>query len=312
MQLEDCTFRKKAYNKPMEISDIIFHLSEEDTEWWKKKIKYFRKKLVKKPNEYVEKAISDSSITDSDIAENPNVLIRKIRECAWNLYIQDEVKFHDEVLAFLIQNQAYPAEILKKLIKENFSDLIKFNFAENKTVERFSRLVGDYVGRIMPYIYQLTLSTTNSRRSRSGKTFEAIIKKVFTCRKIPFEDQKSLGKAFYAVNKLGKIVDMIVPSKEAYRHNRRETLIVTMKTSLRERWAEVAEEIQRTSIPNIHLLTVDEDLSLPLIQLMNNYNITLVIYDESKKKKFEEEGNVKGYTEFFTKEIPHYLSYRYN
>jgi hypothetical protein len=32
-----------------------------------------------------------------------------------------------------------------------------------------------------------------------------------------------------------------------------------MKTSLRERWQEVAEEIERTKIPEIHLLTVDED-----------------------------------------------------
>jgi hypothetical protein len=34
-----------------------------------------------------------------------------------------------------------------------------------------------------------------------------------------------------------------------------------MKTSLRERWQEVAEEIERTKIPEIHLLTVDEDIS---------------------------------------------------
>jgi hypothetical protein len=45
-----------------------------------------------------------------------------------------------------------------------------------------------------------------------------------------------------------------------YEQRRNKTIISTMKTSLRERWQEVAEEIERTKIPEIHLLTVDEDI----------------------------------------------------
>jgi hypothetical protein len=45
-----------------------------------------------------------------------------------------------------------------------------------------------------------------------------------------------------------------------------------MKTSLRERWQEVAEEIERTKIPEIHLLTVDEDIPKNKAQEMANHN----------------------------------------
>jgi hypothetical protein len=49
-----------------------------------------------------------------------------------------------------------------------------------------------------------------------------------------------------------------------------------MKTSLRERWQEVAEEIERTKIPEIHLLTVDEDISKNKAQEMANHNIIVI------------------------------------
>ena len=85
-------------------------------------------------------------------------------------------------------------------------------------------------------------------------------------------------------------------------------MIVTMKTSLRERWAEVVEEIQRTNIPNIHLVTLESQISVNLLQLLDNYNITLVVYDEVKKKDLRSNNNVIGFTDFFSTEIEHHLS----
>jgi len=283
---------------------LIFDLSEEQAKTWKKEIKLFRSKTVKKPSEYVELALKSFKKTEIEIGNTPNESIKEIREIAWDLYIKDELNFHNQILVHLIKTQKEPAEILSALVSEK----LKIDSA-NSELEKYSELVGEYSGRIMPYIYQLSLSTTNSRRSRSGITFESIMKKIFEFRKIPFEDQASLGKEFYREHRLGKIVDLIVPSKEAYLNNRRETLIVTMKTSLRERWAEVAEEIQRTSIPNIHLLTLDKGLSENLVNVLDNHNITLIVYDQEKKGKFSKFTNVKGFSEFFDYEIPHYLSY---
>ena len=82
--------------------------------------------------------------------------------------------------------------------------------------------------------------------------FEAIIK--FLIKDVygyPFDDQSTVAEGFFQEQGIGKIVDGIIPGKDSYINNRAKTLIITMKTSLRERWQEVAEEMRRTNIPPI-------------------------------------------------------------
>ncbi len=161
----------------------------------------------------------------------------------------------------------------------------------------------------MPYLYALDLSTTNSRRSRSGKTFEAIIK--FLIKDVygyPFDDQSTVAEGFFQEQGIGKIVDGIIPGKDSYINNRAKTLIITMKTSLRERWQEVAEEMRRTNIPQIYLLTVDKELTASKLRTMAHQNICVVNYD-SVKDQYRDHSNVISFTEFFNREIPHCLEY---
>lgn len=161
----------------------------------------------------------------------------------------------------------------------------------------------------MPYLYALDLSTTNSRRSRSGKTFEAIIK--FLIKDVygyPFDDQSTVAEGFFQEQGIGKIVDGIIPGKNSYINNRAKTLIITMKTSLRERWQEVAEEMRRTNIPQIYLLTVDKTLTASKLKTMAHQNICIVNYD-SVKEQYKKHSNVISFTEFFNHEIPHCLEY---
>lgn len=111
------------------------------------------------------------------------------------------------------------------------------------------------------YIYKVALSNTNSRRSRAGKTFEAIIYKVYESLNYTYDSQSKVGRKSFTDLGLGKKVDSILPNISAYSKRRNKTIVGTMKTSLRERWQEVAEEIERTKIPEIHLLTADQDIS---------------------------------------------------
>ena len=61
-------------------------------------------------------------------------------------------------------------------------------------------------------IYSLSLSNTQSRRSRAGKEFEAIIELLFIGAGIPVDSQGSVGKQFFTNTGLGKLVDFVSPS----------------------------------------------------------------------------------------------------
>lgn len=81
-----------------------------------------------------------------------------------------------------------------------------------------------------------------------------------------------------------------------------------MKTSLRERWQEVVEEVVRSNLPNIYLLTVDDNISENKITQMSQHNIILVVI-ESVKEKLSSFRSVLSFEEYFSREIPNILSY---
>jgi hypothetical protein len=125
----------------------------------------------------------------------------------------------------------------------------------------------------------------------------------------PYKDQSALGTTFYRQNNLGKKVDLIIPGADEYLRNRSKCAVVTMKTTLRERWQEVAEELSRTNIPHIYLLTIDDSLTSNVINTMNQYNITVVLYSSEKITKFSDKENVQDFKTFFLREMPHIVEY---
>ncbi|MDQ6976420.1 MAG: type II restriction endonuclease, partial [Mariprofundaceae bacterium] len=171
-------------------------------------------------------------------------------------------------------------------------------------------LCGEYAGRIFPYIYKISLSNTNSRRSRAGKTFESIIYKVYDVLKYEFDSQSKVGRKTFTELGLGKKVDSILPNITCYEQRRNKTIIGTMKTSLRERWQEVAEEIERTKIPEIHLLTVDENISKNKAQEMANHNIIVVAYDwVANAAPLASMKNIISFEDYLFEEIPSILKF---
>ena len=81
-----------------------------------------------------------------------------------------------------------------------------------------------------------------------------------------------------------------------------------MKTSLRERWQEVVEETTLSNLPNIYLLTCDNDISSSKIQQMREHNIILVVFKEVKEKLKDFE-SVISFEYYFSKEIPSIMEY---
>ena len=283
--------------------DTLLNLSEKETNWLTDEIKNFRSKYIKTPALYLKEIQKQNCIDFSNIKTNVSQVIEDLRENCWNLYLKDEAIFNKEFIAHLIKSRKLPNSILQEYIK-------KFDICNsNDFTYDLCKLIGEYTGSIMPYLYKLDLSTTNSRRSRSGKTFEEIIKFLIKdIYKYPFDDQSTVAEGFFKEHGIGKIVDGIIPGKDSYTNNRAKSIIITMKTSLRERWQEVAEEIKRTNIPQIYLLTVDSTLTDKKLKTMGHQNICVVNYD-SVKEQYKEHNNIISFTEFFNEEIPHCLKW---
>ena len=228
------------------------------------------------------------------IADTNNKLEEEI------LYLEQENNFNAFILSNIADNFNLPNRILDNITKEFFklSNANYDNFKHN-----FKEYFGSYAGAISPYIYALCLSNTNARRSRAGKTFENVIYHLYSHFNFSFDAQANIGKNAFSSLGLGKVVDSILPSIEAFEKRRNKCIVGSMKTSLRERWQEVVEEISRSNLPNIFLLTCDDDISANKIKQMREHNIILVVFDEVKNKLKDYE-SVISFENYFCDEIP--------
>ena len=83
-----------------------------------------------------------------------------------------------------------------------------------------------------------------------------------------------------------------------------------MKTTLRERRREVVEEVSRSNVPNIYLLTVDDDISENKVIQMNNHNIVPVVPQSIKKQPhLKDKRSVIDFESYFLEEIPNVMKY---
>lgn len=285
---------------------ILDRLDDSERDWWRGQIQSFRKTIVKSPDDYIQEALAQNRLTRETLQRDFDGAIFSTRALSYGAYLKDESRFHAEVFKYLSEQREIPRMVLEELTsKIDFSS----DGASSAKVGKIAELTGEYVGRIFPYVYELSLSTTQSRRSRAGKEFEVLIEFVLKILEIRFETQAAIGKKRFESTGLGKIVDVIIPGIAEYENHRQNCAVVTAKTTLRERWAEVAEELQRTNVPKIYLLTLDEDISLQTVDLMKQYNITLVMPSKYKEQKFSDNARVLSFKQFFSHDLPHVLSY---
>jgi len=285
---------------------IIIEIPQSELKELDKLIKVYRKKYIRNSQEIVDKVFKENpSILPKIKKGNVSQSIAELREIVWNEYLLDEVEFNVILMKDLYKIIDTPKQILDSLLTNKITEL-----RGERLKEEIVKLCGEYAGRIFPYIYKISLSNTNSRRSRAGKTFEAIIYKIYDCLDYTYDSQSKVGRKTFTELGLGKKVDSILPNIQAYEKRRNKTIIGTMKTSLRERWQEVAEEIERTKIPEIHLLTADESISKSKAQEMNNHNIIVVTYDWiANSNALKPMKNIISFEEYLFEEIPSILKF---
>lgn len=289
--------------------DQIITLDPEEKADFESLIKKTRKSFVSSPKETIQKATIchqdkiKSLIRQKELSE----AILFIRENAYLSFLKEEYSFNGNILKSLSNTFQKPKNILQKLSQELFAFKRE---SQEIFYKKFVSLFGEGAGRISPYIYQLCLSNTQSRRSRAGKVFEEIIYFLYEWHDYAYESQASIGKKVFASLNLGKVVDSVLPNTEAFRSRRNKTIVGSMKTSLRERWQEVVEEISRSNLPNIHLLTLDTEISAKKAEQMSEHNIVLVTLRKTKEEEhLKSMRNIIDFEAYFYEEIPNILDY---
>jgi EcoRII C terminal len=269
-------------------------------------IKQYRTKYIRTSQEIVEFALAENQEYLEQIkSKQVSKCISELREIVWQEYLLDEVNFNAILMRDLHKILETPKEILEILLNKNITDK-----KGEELLETVKDICGEYAGRVFPYIYRLSLSNTQSRRSRAGKSFEAIIYKIYENLGYEYDSQSKVGRKTFDSLGLGKKVDSILPNIKCYAERRNKTIIGTMKTSLRERWQEVAEEIERTKIPEIHLLTADENIPKSKAQEMANHNIIVVTYEwVANSLALKSMKNIISFEEYLFEEIPNILKF---
>lgn len=291
-----------------EIEKII-KLSSKEMDEFSNLIKKQRKLIISSPKETAKKAMLSNKDNIDYLLQTKEIskVISELRELSYNQFLTEESNFNTVILSNISKEFSIPRNQLEKISKEiygyksvslkEFQDKIRVSF-------------GSFAGSISPYIYQLCLSNTQSRRSRAGKVFEGIIYFLYEYYNYDYESQAKIGKKQFAALGLGKVVDSVLPNTNAFKQFRNKTIVGSMKTTLRERWQEVVEEISRSNLPNIHLLTVDDNISLPKATQMSEHNIVLVVLKDIKAcNSLEKLHNVIDFETYFLQEIPQLMQY---
>ncbi len=264
-----------------------------------------RKQFIPSPQETVKQVLKDNAKLMSELKDCKEVskVIATLREEAYRSFLLAETKMNSHILKHIADKFKVPNEKFNKLYEI-------FNQSDKQIKDKLKDFFGDYAGHIYPYIYRLSLSNTQSRRSRAGKVFEGIIYGLYDVFGFPYESQASIGNSNFKAKKLGKIVDSLLPSIDAFEQRRDKVIIGTMKTTLRERWQEVIEELNRAGLPSIYLLTVDSDITSSKVEQMANHNVILVVPKTVKMQEaLIKKRNVVSFEDYFYNEIPEILKY---
>ncbi|WP_439636116.1 type II restriction endonuclease [Oceanicaulis sp.] len=162
--------------------------------------------------------------------------------------------------------------------------------------EPVSISLSDVIRRLvdtLPAIDALMLSATQQRKARAGYSYEHHIEAMLNDGAIPFEKQVVIAAK--------KRPDFILPSlsfMENETHEKKTALILSAKTTLRERWKQVERE---KADRNLYLTTVDENIAGNAIEDMASFGVWLVIPEalkDSKMAEYKGHENVLSFREF--------------
>lgn len=108
----------------------------------------------------------------------------------------------------------------------------------------------------------------------------------------------SIGVSFNKV--FAKLVDHVIPGSVEYQNNKRNTIAISAKTTLRERWQQIGDEMQRTKMPEMYLATLDEKIGNNTLNQLSANNIYPVTTKNIKQKYYSNNNIVLTFEELLT------------
>jgi len=146
----------------------------------------------------------------------------------------------------------------------------------------------------LPDIDRYMLSAGQQRKARAGLSFEHHIERMLLDGSVPFLKQ--------VVIQARKRPDFILPSLDHLTNppvGKERGLILSAKTTLRERWKQVEREMHGSEL---FLGTVDENIAANAIEEMASMGINLVVPEllkKSKETEYDRHKNVLTFKNFF-------------
>lgn len=141
----------------------------------------------------------------------------------------------------------------------------------------------------------LFLSASQTRKSRAGRSFEQHVQRLLIDGRVRHQAQAVLG---------GRRPDFVMPDVVTLNDAKsRDTLILSLKTTLRERWKQLG--LERVHAP-IFLATVDDRVSTDAISDMTRNGIVLVVPETLKSAKetcYKDATDVITFRQFFDEEV---------
>jgi hypothetical protein len=153
------------------------------------------------------------------------------------------------------------------------------------------------VVRGFPELDATFLSASQTRKSRAGRSFEHHVARVFRDGHIRHEEQVILG---------GRRPDFVLPDVSTLKSKSRafnDAAIVSLKTTLRERWKQLS--LERIN-GDVFLTTVDDRVTADAISDMASNGICLVVPESLKRSKetcYSDKANVITFRTFLDEEI---------
>jgi hypothetical protein len=218
----------------------------------------------------------------------------------------------DRLNPFVIEN---PGDVLRDISRSIEWDLFREYQRRERSVELVRMVFGDsprsydasdIIRKLvdeLPRIDALMLSASQQRKSRAGYSYEHHIEAMLAGGSIPFQKQVIVDAK--------KRPDFILPSLawiDSEKSSAPSGLILSAKTTLRERWKQVERE---KGSRRLFLTTVDENIAGNAIEDMASFGVYLVIPESlraSKETEYSRYPNVLGFREFCDTHILPYLA----
>ena len=239
-------------------------MADMDIKTYQEYVKNSRAGFFETPYDLVYRVFEEQGFINQDhvfFKNNASLVVETLRRGCWDAYVPVEKAFISQMLCSLIE-------------EEQVADL-----SPREAVVWFAETHPEH-------IYQLSLSNTQSRRSRAGKEFEAIIEMVLIGAGIPMDTQGNIGKKMFVEKGLGKLVDTVSPGVVEYMIDKNDVVLISAKTTLRERWQEVPEEMGRTGAREMYLATLDENISDEVLETLYESNIRITTTKNIKEQHY--------------------------